>query len=72
MTDSIYVYLEELPDGVNEAVLTCQGGYTIYIDPRQSEEGIKRSYRHAMMHIKHNDFFRSDVQSIESEAHRKE
>lgn len=66
MTDNIYVYYEPLPNGVNEAVLSCLGGYTIYIDPRQSISGIKRSYDHAIQHIQNYDFEKTDVQDIES------
>ena len=71
MTDDIYVYYVPLPEGINEAVLSCLGGFTIYLDPRQSEDGLKRSYEHALKHIQDGDFFRTDVQSIESEAHKK-
>ena len=69
MDDDIYVYFTKLPDGVNEAVLECVGGYTIYIDPRQSEAGINRSYQHACNHIREMDFNKTNVQEIEGEAH---
>lgn len=71
MTDDIYVYYVPLPEGVNEAVLSCLGGFTIYLDPRQSDDGLKRSYEHALKHIQDGDFFKTDVQSIESKAHKK-
>ena len=71
MTDDIYVYYIQLPDHINEAVLSCSDGYTIYIDPRQSEDGLKRSYEHALTHIQNGDFFKMDVQNIENQAHRK-
>jgi hypothetical protein len=71
LTDNIYIYYHPLPDNINEAVLTCFGGYTVYIDPRQSKDGIQRSYEHAMQHIKNGDFFRSNVQDIENQAHKK-
>lgn len=71
MDDDIYVYLIELPDGVKEAVLACNGGYTVYIDPRQSKAGCLRSYQHALKHIMNHDFEKTDVQSIESQAHEK-
>lgn len=71
MTDDIYVYYVPLPEGVNEAVLSCLGGFTIYLDPRQSEDGLKRSYEHALKHIQDGDFFKTDVQSIESQTHKK-
>ena len=65
------MYYEPLPDGVNEAVLTCLGGYTIYIDPRQSKDGIERSFQHALRHIRNGDLYRTDVQEIECQAHKK-
>jgi hypothetical protein len=65
----IFTYLVELPDGINEAVLSCVGGYTVYIDPRQSNDGMKRSYEHALHHIQNVDFEKSNVQQIESQAH---
>ena len=67
--DDIYVYFAQLPEGVNEAVLMCSDGYTVYIDPRQSKSGIIRSYQHAVNHIKSNDFYKADVQVIEDDAH---
>jgi hypothetical protein len=66
----IFTYLVELPDGINEAVLSCVGGYTVYIDPRQSNDGMKRSYVHALHHIQNADFEKSSVQEIESQAHK--
>jgi len=70
LTDDIFVYYVQLPDNINEAVLSCAGGYTVYIDPRQSDDGIKRSYEHALRHIRNGDFYKTNVQSIETRAHR--
>ena len=67
--DDVYVYYVELPDGINEAVLSCVNGYTIYIDPRQSKEGIIRSYNHALQHIQNDDFCKLDVHEIEYGSH---
>lgn len=67
--DDVYVYYIKLPDGINEAVLSGTNGFTIYIDPRQSEAGIRRSYDHAMEHIRNADFTKSDVQIIEKRTH---
>lgn len=71
MTENIYVYYVQLPEHINEAVLSCPGGFTIYIDPRQSKDGIQRSYEHALKHIQNGDFFKTDVQQIETQAHTK-
>lgn len=68
----IFTYIIDLPDGINEAVMACAEGYTVYIDESLDAMGRKKAFLHAMKHIDKNDFFRSDVQSIEAEAHRKE
>ena len=67
--DDVYVYLEPLPDGIKEMITPCLGGYTIYLDPRQSFESMRDSYKHALSHIEHNDFEKEDVQEIETKAH---
>lgn len=69
--DDIYTYLIPLPDGINEVVLPCLGGYTVYIDSRLSQEKQLRSYQHALGHIINHDFEKSDVQEIEKEAHER-
>lgn len=72
MHEDIYIYYHPLPGTINEAVSICDGGYNVTIDPRQSQAGILRSYRHAMRHIKKMDFDKCDVQRIEDEAHGRE
>lgn len=72
MHEDIYVHYYPLPGKLNEAVTICDGGYNVTIDPRQSHDGIVRSYRHALRHINKTDFDKHDVQQIEAEAHRKE
>lgn len=67
--DDIFVYLEPLPGGITEMVAPCFDGYTVYLDPRQSYESMKDSYKHALSHIEHNDFEKEDVQEIETKAH---
>lgn len=69
--DDVFVYYTQLPNGFYEAVMPCATGYTIYIDPRQSDDGIRRSYEHAMMHIRNHDFEKEDVHEIEIQTHYK-
>ena len=71
MTDDIFVYMADLPDGINEMVTPCMTGYTIYIDDKLSPEGRRMAYEHALYHINNHDFEKSDVDSIETEAHKK-
>lgn len=72
MTDDIFVYLIPLPEGINEIVLPCFGGYTIYVDSRLDKEKQLRSYQHALSHIINNDFTKNNVQEIEHDAHGRE
>lgn len=72
MTDDVYVYIVDLPDGINEMVTPCATGYTVYIDDKLSPEGKRVAYRHALYHIVNHDFEKSDVNDIEVNAHRKE
>lgn len=65
----IYTYIVPLPDGINEAVMACASGYTVYIDDRLSPEGRIRAYNHAIRHIQEGDFEQEDVQEIEAKAH---
>lgn len=66
----VYTYLVDLPAGVSEMVTPCLGGYTIYIDSALTFEGRVKAYDHAMYHITHGDFDKTDVQQIESKAHK--
>ncbi len=70
MTDNIYIYMVNLPSGINEAVTPCSDGYTIYIDDKLSPEGKRKAYDHALYHITNHDFEKSDVNLIEIEAHK--
>lgn len=72
MTDDVFVYIVDLPDGVNEMVTPCLAGYTVYINDKLSPEGRREAYRHALYHIVNHDFEKSDVNDIEVNAHRKE
>ena len=69
--DDLFIYMIELPNGVNEFVTPCIGGYTVYINENLTYEDRIKAFQHALYHIEHNDFDKTDVQSIESDAHRK-
>ncbi len=66
-----YIYLIDLPFGIDEAVTPCIGGYTIYINAKLSMEEQCKALEHALYHIHNNDFSKENVQEIEEEAHRK-
>lgn len=64
-----FVYYADLPNSVKEMVLPCYGGFTIYINCRLSQESQYKALIHAFNHITNNDFEKSNVNQIESEAH---
>lgn len=73
MTEDVYVYLVDFPDGIREAVTPCLGGYTVYIDKKLDHDSQLRAYEHAMLHIRRGDFYSDDTAgNIEAAAHRKE
>lgn len=67
--ENVYVYLVKLPPRVNEMVVPCVGGYTVYIDETLDDAHRLAAYDHALKHISRNDFDRDDVQQIESDTH---
>lgn len=67
--DDVFVYFVDLPDRVHEMVASGYDGYTIYIDDRLDKISQCEALYHAMHHIEHNDFEKSDVDKIEHDAH---
>ena len=68
----IYLYYQELPGKVNEAVVECpDGSYSGYVDPRQTRAEIRQSIIHILQHIYDLDFEKHDVQEIEAQAHER-
>lgn len=70
--DDIFIYITALPPGMNEAVLPCSDGYTIYINDALDDQQRAQALNHAMKHIYNNDFRKEDVQKIEMDAHANE
>lgn len=67
--DNIYTYIIDLPNGIKEAVMPCNDGFTIYIDAKLDHLQRIKAYKHAMEHIRSDDWCRFNVQEIEAEAH---
>ena len=58
---------------VNEAVTeNDDGSYSIFINDNLCQRARMSAYKHAMRHIRNDDFREDDVQSIETRAHTKE
>lgn len=68
----IYVYHVDLPPGIHEMVCPCIDGYTIYLSISDDDEKQRNALRHALYHIKMNDFEKTDIQMIEGQAHEGE
>lgn len=69
--DDIFVYVVRLPGQIRETVLPCADGYTVYINEMLDEDGRLKAYNHAVNHINNDDWNKTDVQIIESEAHKR-
>lgn len=46
--------------------------FTIFINSRWSAEEQRRCFEHALDHVRHHDWEKEDVQTIEARAHRRE
>lgn len=55
-----------------QVVENSDGSYSIFLNSRLSHERQLKSYKHALDHIHNNDFEKSDVDAIESDAHNLE
>ena len=64
-----FVYYVKMPSHINEYVVPCLDGYTIYINESLSDADQINAYAHAMRHIVEKDFEKYDVQGIEMTAH---
>ena len=64
------LYIRIIPNlKVNEMITPCENGYSVYIKEELPEEKKIEALYHAYMHKHGNDFTKTDVQNIESNAH---
>lgn len=71
LEDNVHVYIIDMPCTTNEFVtLNEDGTYSLFLNARCSYEEQCKSYKHALRHIRNNDFAKSDVQEIEMEGHK--
>ena len=73
LDDDIYVEFIDFKGNPGRELVTMNedGSYTILVNSRLSYEMQCEAISHAQSHITNNDFEKSCVQSIESEAHNK-
>lgn len=69
--DDVFTYIVDLPTSVNEMVVPCADGFTVYINGKLSQIEQQSAYLHAVKHIQNGDFNEIyDIQKIELKAHR--
>ncbi len=70
--DNYYIYLVPMAGDMDEAVLPCQDGYTIYLNQDLMGEDLIRAYEHAVFHIENGDCYDDTRTAAEKEmrAHR--
>lgn len=70
--DNYYIYLVPMAGDMDEAVLPCLDGYTIYLNKDLMGEDLIRAYEHAVFHIENGDCYDDTRTASEKEmrAHR--
>ena len=70
-TPDVNTFLVNFPSPGNEMVVQNEDGtYTVLINAKLSQDGQFKAYQHALNHINNGDFEKSDIQSIEFQAHK--
>ena len=65
----VFTYLVELPDQIDEMVVPCFDGYTVYINRELPRNRRISALEHAVRHILRGDFEKPDAGEIEEECH---
>ena len=65
----VFTYLVELPDQIDEMVVPCLDGYTVYINRDLPQNRRISALEHAVRHILRGDFEKPDAGEIEVENH---
>lgn len=70
MTQDVNIQLFDFPNTRDREMVVKNEDdtYTVFINTKLSSEGRLRSFRHALHHIKRNDFDKEDVQIVECTA----
>lgn len=71
LTNDVNVVLMDFKSTKPNEMVTVNedGSYTIFINSRLSHNRQLESYKHAIKHIENDDFHKTDIQSIEHNAH---
>ena len=68
---NVFVQLISFPNGKTKEMVSpnSDGSFTVFLNANLTHEAQLEAYQHALLHIKQNDFEKSDVQEIEHDAH---
>ena len=67
---SVNVILMDMEYGIYEEVIhNHDDSYSVFLNSRYNDVTLKQSFRHAINHIKKDDWSKESVQIIETEAH---
>lgn len=67
------VIFADMPTSVHEMLMVdAEGFYTIMLNARDSIESRRSHYRHAIEHIKENDFEKAEATRIEQVCHMRQ
>ena len=70
--NDIRVVLMDVDTMVGESIFkNADGSYTILLNSRWSAEEQRRCFDHAISHIRHNDWEKTNADEIERERHKK-
>ncbi len=69
--DDVFTYCVSLPPKVKGFTVPCADGYTIYLNKNLTHEAMLKTYQHELNHVTGRDFEKSNVQAIESTAHKR-
>lgn len=70
--EDYYIRYADMPPSVKAYTVLQDGFYTIVLNSRLCREMNVMSFEHELNHIYKNDYIKTDVDKIESEAHRKD
>lgn len=68
---SINIVLIDMDTCIKEQIIkNSDDSYTIFLNAKMNIEQQQKSYKHALHHIKNDDFKKNDVNKIENIAHK--
>lgn len=71
-TYTFNLVLMDLDEQIGECIChNADGSFTVFVNARLSFDAQKNCFEHALDHVRHHDWEKTDVQQIEGERHKK-